>query len=523
MSTEWHPRYNPWLIAVIVSLAAFMEVLDTSIANVALPHIAGNLGASTDESTWVLTSYLVSNAIVLPITGWLVSRFGRKRFFLICITLFTLSSLLCGIAPSLPILLLARIIQGAGGGGLQPMAQAILADSFPPARRGAAFAVFGITVIFAPAIGPTLGGWVTDNYSWRWIFLMNLPVGIIALALVNMVVEDPPFLKRLKNARIDLIGFSLLTVGVAALQIMLDKGQEDDWFNSRFITTLAAVSITGLVALVVWEWRQKDPLVDVRLFQNRNFATTSIMMFFVGAVLFSSTVLLPQYLQLLMGYSAESAGVVLSLGAVAMFFVMPIVGQLSSRIQARYLIAFGWIGVAASMYLSVHMMNTGMSFSSAAKLRVLQLLPVPFIFIPATLVSYLGLPPGKNSSAAGLINFMRNIGSGVGTSGVIVMVTQRTQVHQTMLASHTSMGDAGFVSAVRGLAAQLAHSGVVASQAQMQALDRMYGLMMAQAASIAYLDAYMMLSVGGAIMFFLAFILRKNDPHQGGASSAPAH
>jgi DHA2 family multidrug resistance protein len=523
MSANWQPKYNPWLIAVVVSLAAFMEVLDTSIANVALQHIAGDLGATPEESTWVLTSYLVSNAIVLPITGWLVGVFGRKRFFLICITLFTLSSLLCGIAPSLPILLLARVIQGVGGGGLQPMAQAILADSFPPAKRGAAFAVFGITVIFAPAIGPTLGGYITDSYSWRWIFLMNLPVGIAALALVNMVVEDPPFLKRLKNLRIDLIGFALLMLGVGALQIMLDKGQEDDWFNSHFIVTLAVIAVVGLVSLVIWEWFQKDPIVDVRLFQNSNFATTSVMMFFIGAVMFSGTVLMPQYLQSLMGYSAESAGVVLSLGAVAMFFIMPIAGQLSSRIQARYLIAFGWIGVASSMYFSMTVLNMGMSFESAAKLRVLQLLPVPFIFIPATLVSYLGLPPGKSNGAAGMINFMRNIGSGVGTSIVTVMLAQRSQMHQNMLASQTSMGDSAFRDMVNGLAAQLAHSGVVASEARKQALARVYGLMQAQASSIAYVDAYMMLSAGAAIMFVLAFVLKKNDPHRGGGSSVAAH
>jgi len=523
MSADWKPSFNPWLIAVVVSLAAFMEVLDTSIANVALPHIAGNLGASTDESTWVLTSYLVSNAIVLPITGWLVGIFGRKRFFLICITLFTLSSLLCGVAPSLPILLLSRVIQGAGGGGLQPMAQAILADSFPPAKRGAAFAVFGVCVIFAPAIGPTLGGWITDNYSWRWIFLMNLPVGIATMFLVNMVIEDPPFLKRIKNARIDIIGFSLLVLGVGALQIMLDKGQEDDWFNSRFILSLGIAAAAGLIGLVVWEWHQKDPIVDVRLFQTGNFATTSVMMFFIGAVMFSGTVLMPQYLQTLMGYSAASAGMVLSAGAVAMFFVMPLVGQLTSRIQARYLVAFGWLGVSASMFLSMKMLNLGMSFQSAAWMRVMQLLPVPFIFIPATLVSYLGLPPGKSNGAAGLLNFMRNIGSGVGTSLVVVMLTQRTQFHQTMLASHTSMGDPAFRDMWNGLTAQLSYAGVSGGQAQQQALARIYGLVQAQAASIAYLDAYMMLSAGAGIMFFLSFILKKNDPHKGGASSTGAH
>jgi MFS family permease len=276
----WVPRVNPWLIAFVVSLAAFMEVLDTSIANVALPHIAGNLGASSDESTWVLTSYLVSNAIVLPITGWLVSLVGRKRFFIICISLFTVSSLLCGIAPTLGLLLLARVVQGIGGGGLQPMAQAILADTFPPKKRGLAFSVYGVTAVVAPAIGPTLGGWVTDSYSWRWIFLMNLPVGIMAILLVLRYVDDPPFLRRttIHESKIDYFGFGLLAVGVGFLQIVLDKGQEDDWFGSHFITTLSIISIVCLVTLVIWELRVKTPILDLRLFKNVNFATASLIL-----------------------------------------------------------------------------------------------------------------------------------------------------------------------------------------------------------------------------------------------------
>jgi DHA2 family multidrug resistance protein len=271
----WQPKGNPWIIAVAVSLAAFMEVLDTSIANVALPHIAGNLGASNDESTWVLTSYLVSNAIVLPISGWLVAWLGRKRFFLMCIVFFTISSFLCGIAPNLGLLLLFRVLQGAFGGGLQPMAQAILGDTFPPEKRGLAFAFYGVTVICAPAIGPTLGGWITDNYSWRWIFYINVPVGALALAMVYRLVEDPPYLSRLgkRLAGFDFIGFSLLTVGVGALQIALDKGQEDDWFGSPFITALVVIAAVGIVSLVVWEWFQKEPIVDVRLFKIPNVVT----------------------------------------------------------------------------------------------------------------------------------------------------------------------------------------------------------------------------------------------------------
>src|SRR5580693_3337233 len=269
----WRPKFNPWLIAVVVAMAAFMEVLDTSIANVALPYMAGNLGASNDQSTWVLTSYLVSNAIVLPITGWLAGAVGRKRFFMICLFIFTTSSLLCGIAPSLGLLLFFRVLQGAGGGGLQPMAQAILADTFPPHQRGLAFALYGITAIMAPTIGPTLGGWITFNYSWRWIFFINLPVGILTLFLVYTFVEDPPYLKRLRGAgvKLDYIGIALLTLGIGALQVLLDKGQEDDWFGSPFITTLIIVSAVSLVSLVIWEWYQKSPIIDVRMFKIFNF------------------------------------------------------------------------------------------------------------------------------------------------------------------------------------------------------------------------------------------------------------
>src|SRR6266481_3786600 len=293
----WRRKGNPWIIAVAVSLAAFMEVLDTSIANVALPHIAGNLGASNDESTWVLTSYLVSNAIVLPISGWLVTWLGRKRFFLTCIAFFTISSFLCGVAPNLGLLLLFRILQGAFGGGLQPMAQAILGDTFPPEKRGLAFALYGVTAICAPAIGPTLGGWITDNYSWRWIFYINVPVGALALGLVYQLVEDPPYIARLKQrlSGFDFIGFSLLTVGVGALQIALDKGQEDDWFGSHFITTLVMVAAVGLVSLIIWEWFQKEPIVDVRLFKNPNVAASNLMFLMLGMALFSSTVLMPQH------------------------------------------------------------------------------------------------------------------------------------------------------------------------------------------------------------------------------------
>src|SRR5271154_6244412 len=386
---DWKPKTNPWLIAFVVSLAAFMEVLDTSIANVALPHIAGNLGASQDQSTWVLTSYLVSNAIVLPISGWLVSVFGRKRFFMTCIVIFTISSLACGIAPSLGILLVARVVQGGGGGGLQPMAQAILADTFPPRLRGLAFSLYGVTAIFAPSIGPTLGGWITDNYTWRWIFLMNLPVGIAALFLVYTLVEDPPYLTKAralgKRVQLDYVGFSLLALGVGALQILLDKGQEDDWFGSRFIVTLAFLAVVGLVSLVIWEWFYKSPIVDVRLYKNLNFLGANAMMFMLGIMYFASLVMMPLFLQSLMGYTAESAGLVLSGGGVLLLLLMPVVGVLSSKLQARYLVAFGWLALAIGMYVSSQRLDLDVSFRSSSLLRLLQVLGLPFLFVPINL------------------------------------------------------------------------------------------------------------------------------------------
>jgi DHA2 family multidrug resistance protein len=512
-SSTWTPRANPWLIAFVVSLAAFMEVLDTSIANVALPHIAGNMGASSDESTWVLTSYLVSNAIVLPITGWLVSLVGRKRFFLLCIVLFTVSSLLCGIAPTLPFLLLARVIQGAGGGGLQPMAQAILADTFPPAKRGLAFSVYGVTAVVAPSIGPTLGGWITDNYTWRWIFLMNLPVGILALFLVLTFVEDPPFLRRttLKESKIDYFGFGLLAVGVAFLQIVLDKGQEDDWFGSNFILTLSIISAICLVSLVVWELHVKEPILDVGLFKNFNFATSSVLMFMVGAASFSTTVLMPQYLQSLMGYTAQKAGMVLSAAAILLLIELPLVGRLTGKFQARSLMAFGWGMLTIAMFFSTRQIDLEISFASATWLRIAQYVPMGFIFIPATMVAYLGLPQEKSNAVSGLINFMRNMGSSVGTSMVTTMLARRAQVHQVMLANHTGLSSPWFQNSTRLLADQLQRTGG-GPQAQMMAYGKMYQTMQTQASTLAYIDTFWILGIAAGIMFLLCFSLRKNNP-----------
>jgi DHA2 family multidrug resistance protein len=516
------PKYNPWLIAVVVAMAAFMEVLDTSIANVALPYMAGNLGASNDESTWVLTSYLVSNAIVLPISGWLAGRFGRKRFFMTCLVIFTLSSLLCGIAPSLGFLLAFRVMQGAGGGGLQPMAQAILADTFPPQKRGLAFALYGITAVMAPTIGPTLGGWITFNYSWRWIFFINLPVGFLALFLIFRLVEEPPYLGRLRAAgiKLDYIGIALLTLGVGALQILLDKGQEDDWFGSRFILTLTIVAVVCLVSLVIWEWFRKDPVIDIRLFKNFNYVSSNLMMFTLGILLFSSLVLMPQFLQTLLGYTAELAGLVLSGGAVVLLIALPIVGKLTTKVQARYIIAFGWLCLAIAMYASTKRIDLLISFSSATWLRVAQVAGLGFLFVPITLVAYVGVPAEKSNSVAGMVNFMRNIGSSVGTSMVTTLIARRAQFHQSTLVGHTTPGNQNFQSSINGLTQRLAHSGMSLHEAQMQAYARIYRAVQAQAAALAYIDTFWILAAGAAIMFFLSFLLQKNDPGAGGEAVA---
>ena len=520
--TPWRPRANPWLIAVVVALAAFMEVLDTSIANVALPYVAGSLGASNDESTWVLTSYLVSNAIVLPISGWLAGALGRQRFFMLCLFVFTVSSAMCGLAPSLGVLLFFRVLQGAGGGGLQPMAQAILADTFPPEKRGLAFALYGITTIVAPTVGPTQGGWITFNYSWRWIFFINIPVGVVTLFLVKRLVEDPPYLARQRTAgvRLDYVGIALLTLGVGALQVLLDKGQEDDWFGSRFITSLAVVSAVCLVALVIWEWFHKAPIVDVHLFRNFNFAGASLMMFMLGILLFASLVMMPQFLQTLVGYTSQIAGLAISAGGLALLFEMPLVGKLTTKVQARYLIAFGWLALSVAMLYSTRRIDLQISFRAALWLRVAQVIGLGFLFVPITLVAYIGIPSAKNNAVAGLINFFRNIGSSVGTSMVTTLIARRSQHHQGRLVEHVRPDNPTLQNVVSGLTDHFARGGLGTNEARMRAYAQIYRELQAQAATLAYIDTFKVLAVAAGIMVFLAFMLKRNDPAGGGELAA---
>ena len=401
---------------------------------------------------------------------------------------------------------------------MQPMAQAILADIFPPHQRGLAFALYGITTIMAPTIGPTVGGWITDNYSWRWIFFINLPVGLVTLILVLRLVEDPPHIARAKGVgiRLDYIGVGLLALGIGALQILLDRGQEDDWFGSSFITTLAVVSSVCLIALGLWEWRQREPIIEVRLFKNLNFLTANVMMFMLGVVLFASVVLLPQFLQTLMGYTAETAGVALSAGGVVILVMMPIVGQLTTRFQARYLIATGWLALVVAMSYSALHLDLLISFGAAAWLRIVQVVGMGFLFVPITLAAYIGMPADKSNSVAGIVNFMRNIGSSVGTSIVTTLTVRRAQFHQVHLVSRVAMDNPMYEAQVNSLARRLADAGLGTYAAKQQALARFYRIVQNQAQTLAYIDTYWFLAALAAVMFGLSFFLRKNEPGRGG-------
>jgi DHA2 family multidrug resistance protein len=506
----WRPPLNPWIIAIAVTLATFMEVLDTSIANVALPHIAGSLSAGQDESTWVLTSYLVSNAIVLPLSGWLSSIVGRKRFYMTCVFVFTVSSFLCGLAPSLPALIIFRILQGAGGGGLQPSEQAILADTFPPAKRGMAFAVYGIAVVMAPAIGPTLGGWITDNYTWRWIFFVNIPVGIVSLLLTSRLIQDPPDFRRrkLSQTRIDYVGLGLVALGLGCLQIVLDKGQRDDWFESHFITVLAAIAAVSLLFVIWWEWRHKDPIIDLHLFQERTFAVSNLLMFMLGFALLGSTLLLPLFLQTLMGYTAQLSGMALSPGGFAIMVLMPLVGFLLSKYDARYLLVFGLSMLSFSLF---HMtrFDLGIDFRTAALARVLQAVGLAFLFVPINTAAYSYLPRNKNNAASGLMNLARNIGGSVGISFVTTMLDRRTQKHLTDLMSHLTSANAQFQATVRAIAQSLMTHGTSPADAQQQAYGVLQGMVQRQATMLAYIDNFYLLGFVILAMVPMVFLMKK--------------
>jgi len=498
-------------------LAIFMEVLDTSVANVALPHIAGNLSAGVDESTWVLTSYLVSNAIVLPLTGWFSSIFGRKRFYMTCVVIFTVSSLLCGLAPSLPLLVFFRILQGAGGGALQPISQAILLESFPKEKRGMAMAVFGMGVVLAPIIGPTLGGWITDSYSWRWIFLINIPVGVISLVLTFFLVFDPPYLVRKslrEGARIDYIGIGLLSVGLGFLQVVLDKGEREDWFGSNFIIGCAVVAAVGLLGAFLWELSQKDPAVDFHLLKERNFLIATMTMFMLGVVLYGSTALLPIFLQTLLGYTALLSGLVLSPGGILVVFLLPVVGKLLTHIQSRWLVVFGLAILSISLF---HMatFNLEVDFRTAMTARIYQSAGMAFLFVPINVMAFYFIPKEKINNATGIINLARNIGGSVGIAGVVTILARRAQFHQAVLVSHMTPLDTAYRTMLGGASQMLTIQGSDPVQASHQAQGLAYGLLMRHSTMLAFLDDFWLMAVVILMVIPFMFLMKKVAPHKG--------
>lgn len=490
--SQWKPSFNPWLIATSVMLATFMEVLDTSVANVALPHIAGNLSATPEESTWVLTSYLISNAIILPATNWLGSLFGRKRFLIVCIGIFTLSSALCGAASSLGMLLVARILQGAGGGALQPIAQAVLLESFPAEKRGSAMAVYGMGIVVAPIIGPTLGGWITDNYSWRWIFYINIPVGLLAMLMANTFIEDPPYVRSQRPGRIDYIGFGLMAVGFATLQLVFDKGQEEDWFASAFIVRSILIALVSLVAFVIWELRTEHPIVDLRVLKNRNFAVGTAMIATVGIALYGTTALLPLFLQTLLGYPALQSGMAVSPRGIGAIVSMIIVGRLLGKIDGRYLIVFGFAILAVSTYW-LSDIDLEITVRSIAWPQVWSGFALGFVFVPLTVLTTGTLRNEEIGNATGIYNLMRNVGGSFGIAAVTTMLARGAQTHQATMVSHLTPYDPVFQQRLSEMASNFSAHGNTATAMQ-QAYGAVYQALVRQATLLAYIDNFRLLA-----------------------------
>jgi DHA2 family multidrug resistance protein len=508
------PPVNPWVIAGVVMLATFMEVLDTSVANVALPHIAGSLASTPDESTWVLTAYLVANAIVLPLSGWFSTLFGRKRFYMTCVLLFTVSSAMCGLAPSLGMLILFRVIQGLGGGALQPVSQAILRETFPREKQGMAMAVYGMGVVLAPVIGPTLGGWITDNYTWRWIFLINIPVGICSLLFTSLLIFDPPYLvrKSIKDGlKIDYIGLGLLATGLGGLEITLDEGQRHDWFSSGGIVAATVIAVFALISVVFWELRQKDPVVDFHLLKDRNFAISTLTMFMLGFVLYGSTMAMPLFLQTLLGYTAMQSGMALSPGGLAILVMMPVVGFLLSKFEARWLVIFGLLISSFGLFQMTHF-DLDIDFRHAVVARIVQSLGLAFLFVPINTMAFYFISKQNTSYATGLINLARNIGGSTGIALSVTLIARRQQFHQQRLIENLSPLNSAYQSALEGAKQMFMNKGADAVHAAAQAQAMVYGMVQRQATLLSFLEDFRLLAFTFLAVIPLMFLMKRIRP-----------
>ncbi|MDO8588430.1 MAG: DHA2 family efflux MFS transporter permease subunit [Armatimonadota bacterium] len=507
----WCPIGTPGIVALSVMLATFMEVLDTTVVNVSLPHISGNLSATIDETTWVITSYLVSNAIVLPATGWLSRVFGRKKFYMTCVAAFAVASFLCGLAPSLPWLVFFRVLQGLCGGALQPISQAILLESFPLRKRGMGMAIFGIGVVFAPIIGPTLGGWITDNFTWRWIFYINIPVSVLSLTLTEMYIVDPPYLRR-GVTKVDYAGLGLLAVGIGALQIVLDNGQRKDWFETSWITQLSIIAVVCLIALVVWERRAEHPIIDLSVFKARNFAPGALLIFMLGIALYGSLVLLPIFLQNLLGYTAMQSGLAMSPGGIGTLIFMPLVGYLVGKRDARYLIIFGLAMMSTSMFMMSHY-NLQISFWHAMYPRIVMGMGLAFLFVPIATATFAFTPREQMGTSTGLFNLMRNVGGSFGIAGVTTMLARRAQFHQSRLGEHITGYNPFVQEAMRKSVAALVAHGQSYWLAQKQALGLAYFGVLRQAALMSFVDCFRLLGVIMLVLIPVVFIMRRPPRH----------
>jgi DHA2 family multidrug resistance protein len=514
-SQDWKPKGNPWLIALVVTLAAFMEILDTTIVNVALPHIAGALSSSNDEATWTLTSYLVANGIVLPISGFLGNRIGRKRYFLICIGMFGVCSLLCGLAQSLPMLILSRLAQGFFGGGLQPNQQSIILDTFPPEKRGMAFSITAIATIVAPVLGPTLGGWITDNYSWRWIFFINIPVAILTFFSVSALVEDPPWVKDEPKRGIDSIGLGLIALGLGSMQVVMDRGEDADWFGSEFICIMTGLAAIGLLGAIAWLLSVKKPIVNLRVMGDRNFALGSFMTFMLFGIVYSSAVLIPQLAQEVLNYNSTLAGLVLSPGALLVCLTIPAVQFAMGHVKTKYIVAIGFVVIGAGLSYSMTITPT-IDYDTLAKMRAAQSLGIALLFVPISTLAYATLPKTLNGDAAALYTMFRNVSGSIGISLATAMVTERTQVRTAYLGGHLNPFNENYQQLLQRNAHALLGMGRAAGETMQVAKGMVYTTLRTQAQVLAYSDVVMYCAVGAFCVVPFAFLFSGIKAKKGG-------